>query len=433
MRTELKAYWAQKSPKLIEMLRRDFRERKPYLPIEANGCGVYRAIQIIEESKPDLLLADQRLTDFQLKYCDVLLTSREDGLFRHELKWYSRIPDFPPDLAYILYTSGSTGIPKGVLLTRANADSFIQWASDTFPMSPADIVASIAPLHFDLSVFDLHVTSRMGAQLWVPPAEAVSNPRLMVQAMVQAGVTVIYATPTFFQFLLNHGKLDRYDFSKIRLILFAGEPFPSVALRSLMDRFPCASFHNLYGPTETNVVSHWKVPSDFNSSDQCLIGSAASKAKLCVDYSGELLVKGPSVSPGYVHEMSATKIVRKFQWYRTGDLVSKVEPGIYQYLGRKDRMVKRRGYRIEPQEIEHVMFRTGLFSNVYCLVEKGPRLVLVYSSSDGELPIDRLVNSARMQLPIWMLPDAYFYVPKWPMSSSGKVDVNALRTKWMHR
>src|SRR5215216_4367541 len=166
----------------------------------------------------------------------------------------------PDDLAYILYTSGSTGKPKGVMLSHQNALSFVHWCSDVFEPSEIDRFSSHAPFHFDLSILDIYVSIKHGATLVLIEEEIGKDPIRLASLISDKRISIWYSTPSILSFLAQYGKLDRYGFPDLRLVLFAGEVFPIKHLRALKNLIPNPRYFNLYGPTETNVCTYFEIP-----------------------------------------------------------------------------------------------------------------------------------------------------------------------------
>jgi len=164
------------------------------------------------------------------------------------------------DLAYILYTSGSTGTPKGVMLTHRNCLAFVDWAGEEFGVTAADRVSSHAPLHFDLSTFDLYAAARAGAAVVLAPPAASVFPVELRRFIEDQAISVWYSVPTVLTMLVTRGGLEGGEFPQLRTILFAGEVFPTPHLRRLRQLLPHVRFANLFGPTETNVCTWWEVP-----------------------------------------------------------------------------------------------------------------------------------------------------------------------------
>ncbi len=162
------------------------------------------------------------------------------------------------DLAYILYTSGSTGTPKGVMLTHRNAVAFVDWCSRVFEPTGADVFSSHAPFHFDLSILDIYVPLKHGATLVLVPEKVGKEPKGLADLIARNRITFWYSAPSTLALLAQSGRLTVLDFSSLKLVLFAGEVFPVVHLRSLTQQWPWPRYFNLYGPTETNVCTYSK-------------------------------------------------------------------------------------------------------------------------------------------------------------------------------
>ena len=250
------------------------------------------------------------------------------------------------DLAYILFTSGSTGQPKGVMLSHQNAFTFLDWCRQTLgTWEDDDRFASHAPLHFDLSVFDLFVSCQSAATLVLIGESLGKDPVRLGNFLADRRISVWYSAPSILALLTEHGRLDRPDLQVPRIVLFAGEVFPIVPLRQLRALWPKATLWNLYGPTETNVCTAFPIPATIpaDRTDAYPIGLVCRplRARVVDELGrdvppgriGELVIAGPGVMRGYFGqpELTANAFLvdgEGVRWYRTGDLVSGDESGV---------------------------------------------------------------------------------------------------------
>lgn len=354
----------------------------------------------------------------------------------------------PEDLAYILYTSGSTGKPKGVMISHYNAISFVEWCSAVFQPTEEDRFSSHAPFHFDLSILDIYVPLSNGATLILIGEETGKQPLTLAQFISEKRITSWYSTPSILRLLVEFGKMQQWDYSSLRLVLFAGEVFPIKYLRELKNMLPAPRYFNLYGPTETNVCTYFEVPSKISPdrNDPYPIGKACSHVqtmvvdgkygKVAPGDEGELYVSGASVMMGYWNLPERTE--RAFYrdsnglvWYKTGDIVKEDESGDYVFIGRRDRMVKRRGYRVELGEIESVLYRYPNISEaaVVALADEdgGVHVKAFLSLTDGTRPsIIQLKKFCSENLPHYMVPDSFSFQNALPKTSTDKIDYQGL-------
>jgi amino acid adenylation domain-containing protein len=352
------------------------------------------------------------------------------------------------DLAYILYTSGSTGVPKGVMLTHDNALSFVDWCSEVFTPSEDDRFSSHAPFHFDLSVLDIYVSLKHGATLYVISEELGKSPKELAEFISASRLTVWYSTPSILGLLAQFGDLRERDYRPLRLVLFAGEVFPVKHLRHISGLWDWAEFYNLYGPTETNVCTFARIPLPVpeDRTTPYPIGWPCSHCTgLVLDIEdgrevpegteGLLYVAGRSVFPGYWNrpEQNARVFVERQgrRWYNTGDVVQLDFKDGYVYVGRRDRMVKRRGYRIELGEIERGLYQHTSIAEAAVIgvpdETVGVRIVAYLAARSTQRPsiIDMKTFCAR-QLPSYMSPDLFQFMDALPRTSTDKVDYQAL-------
>jgi amino acid adenylation domain-containing protein len=353
------------------------------------------------------------------------------------------------DLAYILYTSGSTGAPKGVMLSHLNALSFVKWATELTSVSPEDRLSSHAPLHFDLSIFDIFGAARAAAEVVLVPPDVSIFPVRIPEFTERHGITVWYSVPSVLTMLVQRGNLKPRDLPRLRTVYFAGEVFPTKYLRQLMQLLPHVAFYNLYGPTETNVCTYYEVrelPED--QTDPIPIGTAIEDVEVfavtedgrIARYGevGELHVRGTTVMQGYWGDPERTgKVLFPHPFrgevrdpvYRTGDLVIRGDDENYRLLGRRDHQIKSRGYRIELGEIESALY--GHPAVVACAVIAVPdemitnRIKAFVVVRDG-VTRPELIRFCSERIPHYMIPERFEFRDALPKTSTGKVDRQAL-------
>jgi amino acid adenylation domain-containing protein len=356
----------------------------------------------------------------------------------------------PDALAYILYTSGSTGRPKGVMITQQNATSFVDWCSETFSPVPADVFSSHAPFHFDLSILDIYTPLKHGATLVVIPEDVGKEPAKLAQLIADTEITVWYSTPSILSLLVQYGKLERDNLAHIRAVLFAGEVFPIVHLKALHAILPAPRYYNLYGPTETNVCTFYQLPHEIPADrvDPFPIGAVCSHLAarvvdedgndVAVGERGELCIRGASVTQGYwnLPEQTANAYLNgdalpEARWYRTGDIVTEADGGIFTYAGRRDRMVKKRGYRVELGEIESCLYRHPDIREAAVVAlpddELGIKVRAHLATRDGgKLSLIKLKAFCSQHLPMYMIPDVFAFHDALPKTSTEKTDYQSL-------
>jgi amino acid adenylation domain-containing protein len=447
------AVYAPKSPASVTAILGILKSGAAYVPVDASAPAA-RAAYVVSDCGVAAVIADAELLPDMRGVSESQLHSLEvwdaPGGRAFEIArgpGAERSGDPADPLAYILYTSGSTGRPKGVVHTHGSALSFVEWSADTFGLGPGERFSSHAPFHFDLSIFDLYVSLLHGGEIVLFGEDIAKQPNAMAEAIAERRISVWYSTPSVLRLLVEFGQLERYDWSALGLVLFAGEVFPIKHLRAIMEAWPAPRYYNLYGPTETNVCTYFEVPAEVppDREDPFPIGRVCENDRgVVVDESdravprgeeGELLIAGGTVMQGYwnLPERSASAFHvddAGERWYRTGDLVREEADGTLIFIGRRDRMVKRRGYRVELGEIESALYRHPdvVEAAVVALPdEDGIRIEAHVSRADGgKGSIIEMKTFCSKEIPLYMIPDRFVFRPSLPKTSTDKIDYQAL-------
>ncbi len=363
-----------------------------------------------------------------------------------------RIKILESDLAYIMYTSGSTGRPKGIMHTHHSSLSFSRWAAHEYKLQPDDVLSNHAPLHFDLSILDFFSGAVAGCSTSIIPEEYTKLPASYCKLIADHGITVLYTVPFALVQLLLRGSIEKHDLSRLRWAIFGGEPFPLKHLRELMRRLPHVRFDNIYGPAEVNGVTHYTVEPIAENADAIPIGPLARSAEgLIADEHdepvaqgdiGELLVRTPTMMQGYwarddlnAHAFYTRRRIDGVDetFYRTGDLVREDGRGMLWFLGRKDRQVKVRGYRVELDEVEAAMVIANNVEEAAAIaipaVEGSQRIIAMVTLKPGtdESALESLVRHARATLPAYATPSEIAIREAFPRTTTGKIDRKSLR------
>jgi amino acid adenylation domain-containing protein len=354
--------------------------------------------------------------------------------------------------AHILFTSGSTGMPKGVVVTHRNVIRFIEWALSYFGINASDRHSGHPPLPFDLSFLDIFGTLAAGAELHLVPAELNVTPKRVADFIRNRRLTQWFSVPSLLHYIAKFDAVAADAFPDLKRVLWCGEVFSTPSLIYWMKRLPHVQFTNLYGPTETTIASsYYTVPQCPDTSEPVPIGAACSgEALLVLDDRmqpvppgeiGELCIGGAGVTRGYWNDPESTRkafVPNPFgsdpydRIYRTGDLAKVGNDGLVYFLGRKDSQIKSRGYRIELGEIEVALSTLeGIQESAVVAIADndvdGCVICCAYVPASGATcrPVT-LRQSLSRSLPAYMLPVHWRQYDLLPKNASGKVDRSAL-------
>lgn len=355
--------------------------------------------------------------------------------------------------AHILFTSGSTGVPKGVVITHRNVISFVEWAVDHFGIDATDRVSGHSPLAFDLSVFDLFGAFAAGAELQLVPADCNLMPNRLAAWIERTRLTQWFSVPTVLNYMAKFDAIKRGAFPELRRVLWCGEVLPTPSLMYWMQRLPHATFTNLYGPTEATIASSYhtvtecpidptaEIPIGVPCRGEDLVVLDADGAPAPRGTTGDLYIKGVGLSPGYWQSPELTR--KAFvtgadgdRMYKTGDRGRVGPDGLLYFAGREDMQVKSRGYRIELGEIEAALsavrrLRESAVVAVPSSGFDGMTLCCSYVSADAPtMSAAELREELGRWLPGYMIPSQFRALKALPKNATGKIDRKALRAQW---
>lgn len=354
------------------------------------------------------------------------------------------------DVCYVLFTSGSTGNPKGVIVPHRAVIDYVSWFKDTFSINEKDILGNQAPLYFDLSIQDVYMPILTGCTTRLIPHETFAFPTALMRMLANEQVNVIVWSPSALCVVANLKGLRSKMLPKLRLVAFCGEVMPVKQLNKWREKYPETKFVNMYGPTEAcDACSYYIIDRDFDASESLPIGRPCKNTDIFViandheqifpdDLSsvGELCIRGTSLAYGYYNNPEKTNAAfvqnplnKAYPEiiYRTGDLVKWNEHGELVYVGRKDFQIKHMGYRIELGEIETAASSVEHVDANACIYDpKRDRIHMFYA---GKATEDELTAALAGLIPEYMLPSDIHHLKSMPLNLNGKIDRNLLKTK----
>ncbi|TBN04422.1 amino acid adenylation domain-containing protein [Hyunsoonleella flava] len=368
-----------------------------------------------------------------------------EDIFKIDLTEYQPIKILENDLAYIMFTSGSTGEPKGIMHTHKSGLSYAKLSSDLYGLNHEDRVGNHAPINFDISTFGYFSAPLVGASTVLVSDAHTKLPSSLAQLIGNENITIWYSVPLALIQLLNSGMLDKLNMASLRWVLFGGEVFGLKYLKELMKKWPNAKFSNVYGPAEVNQCTYYNfqsLPPNIKSlplgkvwrnTDFKILNTDDEEAKL--GKKGELVIRSGTMMSGYWKnkELTEKSLYREtldtsieYVYYRTGDIVYQDENGVLFFVGRDDRQVKIRGYRIDLDEIESVLINHPDVNEAAVMVLNVGNEKEIYAAillfEDRVITPKELKLFCKKHLAIYAIPDDFEILKDLPRTSSGKID-----------
>ena len=350
------------------------------------------------------------------------------------------------DLLYVLFTSGSTGVPKGVTISHRSMVDYADWLHEALDIDETCVLGNQAPFVFDNSTLDIYSTLKNGCTTWIIPRKCFSFHKTMMRFLAEHAIDTIFFVPSALIAIANSGILDVLPPTGLKRVYFCGEVMPNRQLNMWRRAVPEAVYCNMYGPTEiTDVCAYYIVDRPFDDDEPLPIGRACANTRILIlndenqpaapGETGELCVLGTCLSLGYYNNPAQTE--KAFvqnplnslfheRMYRTGDLARTNDRGEIMFLGRKDFQIKHQGcYRIELGEIETALLAVAEVSNGCCLYDgEKDEIVCVYMGGADERA---LAKSLAEKLPVYMLPNRYVHLDRLPMTINDKIDRVSLK------
>jgi surfactin family lipopeptide synthetase A len=350
------------------------------------------------------------------------------------------------DISYVMYTSGSTGNPKGIMIPHKAISNHMMWMLEAFPLDRNDRVAQRAPFSFDASVWELFAPLLAGGQLILARPEGNRDAEYLVKFVQKEQISILQVVPTLLQMLLDE---NLAQCSSLRRVFCGGEPL-STQLYTRFRRQLAVPLINLYGPTEAAIDATYYACSEDDFSDWMPIGRPIANTQIYIldqqgqpvpiGVEGELYIGGLGLAQGYVNqpELNAEKFIANpfntepgAKLYKTGDLARYLPDGNIQFLGRVDNQIKIRGIRIELEEIEAVLNQHPKVREAIVIVREdrpGDKRLVAYLVEDEnqELSADEFKRFLKTKLPDYMVPSAWMNLASLPTTPNGKINRAAL-------
>ena len=404
-----------------------------------------RVNKILEVLQPSLVITTAELSEAFRQYAYegeyLLFEEVSCAAVDEEAVEAARCRGIDTDLLYVLFTSGSTGVPKGVTINHRAVIDYIDWVTETFEITEKDSFGNQAPFYFDNSILDIYSTIKSGATTYIIPKNLFAQPVPLLEYLQEKKINTIFWVPSALIVVAKLKAFRNVDLSgTLQRVLFCGEVMPNKQLNTWRKFLPDVLYANLYGPTEiTDACTYYIVDREFADEEPLPIGRPMANTDILVlndknepvtgDEIGELCVRGTSLSMGYYNNPQKTKeafVPNPLNpyvpetIYRTGDLVKYNEYGEIIYLSRKDFQIKHMGHRIELGEIETAVSSLEEIALCCCLYdEKRQKIVLFIEAQLDKAYINERISGL---VPEYMLPGKVIALPKMPINANGKID-----------
>lgn len=425
-----------------------------YVPLDTH-MPKERLKKILQLVKAEIILTS---SDNMATLCDIIchekvvvldtLCVQTGTAFIHT--WRDQIIDSDP--AYVLFTSGSTGVPKGVVVSHRAVIDYIEWQCNTLPFSDKVILGNQAPFYFDASVPDIYTPLATGATLTIIPEEYFMFPNKLISYLNEKKINTLIWVPSALMQLSYKDYFKNQLIANLRLVMFCGEVMPTKHLNIWRRYYPDAKFVNLYGPTEaTYACTYYEIDRKFEDDQPLPIGKACENTSILLldeddnvihEGVGEICIRGTCLASGYYRDEQKTNksFVRNPSniyfseiIYRTGDMARYNENRELEYIGRKDFQIKHQGYRIELGEIEAAAYGIAQMRQCCAIYDSSQRKIVLFCAISSPISEKEIYSFMKAKVPKYMLPGKIQLTDSLPLNANGKIDREALREKWENK
>ena len=417
----------------------------PYVPMNME-TPVSRLEKMFENLEPAAMIALDNQTEKLrgefpripvLSFGELLSGEADAAALERSL---DRVADTDP--IYIMYTSGSTGMPKGVTIAHRGVIDYAHWVTERFGYNETAVMANQAPFYFDNSIFDIYGCMLCGGKLILTPEMLFLFPSKLPAFLKENSVTSIFWVPTVMINVANSGVLEGVELPALKNVAFCGEVMPNAQLNLWRKALPQCTYANLYGPTEiSDVCCYYVVDREFADSDPLPIGKACENMRIHLitedgreaqtGEQGEICVIGSGVGLGYWNapELTEKAFTRNplqknvpQSMYRTGDLAVRTEEGLILFRGRKDSQIKLRGNRIELGEIESAAMCIDGVENCCAVLDEEKQQIVLFLETEQNFLLRKFNLELKGYVPNYMLPGRLVCMPKLPHTANDKID-----------
>lgn len=435
--------YMEKSPAMLSAFWGILYSRNFYVPLDT-GMPDVRIRLIVENLKPAAVITDMAYYDLARKFSqNVFIYEEMTGTPIDEPLLKERLATaIDTDPVYVLYTSGSTGVPKGVVVSHRSLIDYVEQFCEEIGITKDDVIANQAPFYFDASLIDIYCTLRAGGSMGIVPLEYFSVPLKLLDFLQKYEITTIRWVPSAMKMVSTFKGFKSIRPENLQKIIFGAESMPTKVYNYWKDNYPDAVFIQIYGPTEiTGVCTYHVVDRDYADDETIPIGKAFRNTEVFLldeedklisrsDTVGEICVKGSCLALGYYNarEKSDEVFVQNplnpyynEKIYRTGDLAKYNERKELVFVSRKDFQIKHMGHRIELGEIETAVMALPNVKNGCCLYDQAKQKIVLFYETD-EYDDVTIVEALKNRLQRYMLPNVLYKLDKMPQLKSGKID-----------